>query len=77
MDIVPIPVFFLFNREKEQKTQKEERLMEEKKRKKQEEKKKKEGAPKKVWRSCYLIDSLCVSFASSWPLHHRASRCSF
>lgn len=49
MDIVSIPLFFIFDREKEQETQKEERLMEEKKKKKQEEKKKKEGAQKKVW----------------------------
>lgn len=48
MDML-IPLFFVFNREKEQETQKEERLMEEKKKKKQEEKKKKEGAQKKVW----------------------------
>lgn len=61
-----VSLSFIFNREKEQETQKEKRLMEEKKKKKQEEKKKKEGAQKKVWQvtaSLSLIRG--VSFALS------------
>ena len=50
MDIRLIPPLFIFNREKEQETQKEEHLMEEKK--------KKERAQKKVWLE-FLVHCSC------------------
>lgn len=56
-----VSLSFIFNREKEQETQKEKRLMEEKKKKKQEEKKKKEGAQKKVWQVLHCLHCFIVS----------------